>query len=211
MIIPCRNEAGSLPGVLEAVPAGYRSLVVDNGSVDGTAEVARAHGATVIHEAAPGYGAAVHRGVEAVETPILCVLDGDGSLDPGELPALVTLLLEGVDLAVGRRIPEPGTSWPMHARAGNAVLAARLRHKFGLPVHDIGAVRAMRTRALLDLGVEDRRSGYPLELLVRAGRAGLRVQEHPVAYRPRTAGTSKVSGSVVGSAIATWDFLKVIR
>jgi len=211
VIIPCRNEAGSLPGVLEAVPAGYRSLVVDNGSDDGTAEVARAHGATVVHEAAPGYGAAVHRGVEAVETPILCVLDGDGSLDPGELPALVALLIEGADLAVGRRMPERGTDWPLHARAGNAVLAFRLRHKFGLPVHDIGAVRAMRTNTLLELGVEDRRSGYPLELLVRAGRSGLRVEEHPVTYRPRTAGTSKVSGSVAGSAIATWDFLKVIR
>ena len=211
VIIPCRNEAGSLAGVLDAVPNGYRSLVVDNGSIDGTAQVARAHGATVVGESAPGYGAAVHRGVEAVETSVLCVLDGDGSLDPGELPALVALLIEGADLAVGRRIPERGTGWPMHARAGNAVLAARLRHKFGLPVHDIGAVRAIRTQTLLDLGVEDRRSGYPLELLVRAGRAGLRVEECPVAYRPRTAGTSKVSGSVVGSAIATWDFLKVIR
>ena len=211
VIIPCRNEAGSLPGVLDAVPAGYRSLVVDNGSDDGTAQVARVHGATVVHEAAPGYGAAVHRGVEAVETSILCVLDGDGSLDPGELPALVALLLRGADLAVGRRVPERGTGWPMHARAGNALLAARLRHKFGLPVHDIGAVRAVWTRTLLDLGVEDRRSGYPLELLVRAGRAGLRVEESPVAYRARTAGSSKVSGSVVGSATATWDFLKVIR
>jgi len=211
VIIPCRNEAGSLPGVLDAMPAGYRPLVVDNGSDDGTAQVARAHGATVVHEATPGYGAAVHRGVEAVETSILCVLDGDGSLDPSELPALVALLLEGADLAVGRRVPERGTGWPIHARAGNAVLAGRLRHKFGLPVHDIGAVRAVRTRTLLALGVEDRRSGYPLELLVRAGRAGLRVEECPVTYRPRTAGTSKVSGSVMGSAIATWDFLKVVR
>jgi glycosyltransferase involved in cell wall biosynthesis len=211
VIIPCRNEAGSLPGVLDAVPTGYRALVVDNGSDDGTAEVARAHGATVVHEVAPGDGAAVNRGVEVVETSILCVLDGDGSLDPGELPALVTLLREGADLAVGRRIPERGAGWPMHARIGNAVLAARLRRKFGLPVHDIGAVRAVRTRTLRDLGVEDRRSGYPLELLVRAGRAGLRVEECPVTYRPRTAGTSKVSGSVMGSAIATWDFLKVIR
>ena len=211
VIIPCRNEAGSLPGVLGAVPAGYRSLVVDNGSDDGTADVARAHGATVVHEPAPGYGAAVHRGVQAVDTPILCVLDGDGSLDPGELPILVDLIHQGVELAVGRRMPERDAGWPPHARAGNAVLAFRLRHKFGLPVHDIGAVRAMRTRTLLDLGVEDRRSGYPLELLVRAGRAGLRVEERPVTYRPRTAGSSKVSGSVMGSAIATWDFLKVIR
>lgn len=105
----------------------------------------------------------------------------------------------------------PGTRWPAHARVGNAVVAARLRQKFRLPVHDIGAVRAIRRDTLLALGVEDRRSGYPLELLVRAGRAGLRVEERPVTYRPRTAGASKVSGSVRGSVVATWDFLKVIR
>ena len=211
VVIPCRNEAGSLPGVLAALPAGYRALVVDNGSDDDTGAVAAACGAAVIEESTPGYGAAVQRGVESVVTEFVCVLDGDGSLDPGELPGLVALLRSGADLAVGRRLPERGAGWPLHARLGNAVIAARLRRRFGLRVHDIGAVRAARTRALLDLGVEDRRSGYPLELLVRAGRAGLRVEEVPVAYRPRTAGRSKVSGSMVGSAQATWDFLKVIR
>jgi hypothetical protein len=90
-------------------------------------------------------------------------------------------------------------------------VAARLRQKFGLPVHDIGAMRAIHRQVLLGLGVEDRRSGYPLELLVRAGRAGLRVEERPVSYRPRTAGRSKVSGSWWGSTVATWDFMKVIR
>lgn len=211
MVIPCRNEAGSLPGVLAAVPSGWVPLVVDNGSDDDTASVARRLGAVVVTETVPGYGAAVQRGVESVTTPIVCVLDGDGSLDPAELPGLVALLRSGADLAVGRRIPERGAGWPLHARVGNAIVAARLRRRFGLGVHDIGAVRAARTRTLLDLGVEDRRSGYPLELLVRAGRAGLRVEELPVSYRPRTAGRSKVSGSVLGSAVATWDFLKVIR
>ena len=211
MVIPCRNEAGALPGVLAALPDGYLALVVDNGSEDGTASVARGLGAMVVAEPVPGYGAAVQRGVESVTTPIVCVLDGDGSLDPGELPGLVALLGSGADLEVGRRVPAPGAGWPLHARAGNALVAARLRRRFGLPVHDIGAVRAARVSTLLDLGVEDRRSGYPLELLVRAAGAGLRVEELPVTYRPRTAGRSKVSGSVVGSAIATWDFLKVIR
>ena len=211
MVIPCRNEAGSLPGVLAAGPSGWVPLVVDNGSDDDTASVARRLGAVVVTETVPGYGAAVQRGVESVTTPIVCVLDGDGSLDPAELPGLVALLRSGADLVVGRRIPERDAGWPLHARVGNAIVAARLRRRFGLGVHDIGAVRAARTRTLLDLGVEDRRSGYPLELLVRAGRAGLRVEELPVSYRPRTAGRSKVSGSVLGSAVATWDFLKVIR
>ncbi len=211
VVLPCRNEAGSLPGVLAAVPTGYVALVVDNGSEDGTAAVAYDCGAMVVSEPTPGYGSAVQTGVEAAATPIVCVLDGDGSMDPGELPLLVDLVRSGVDLAVGRRVREPGTPWPAHARVGNAVVAARLRWRFHLPVHDIGAMRVARRQVLVDLGVEDRRSGYPLELLVRAGRAGLRVEERPVSYRPRTAGTSKVSGSVRGSAVATWDFLKVIR
>ena len=113
--------------------------------------------------------------------------------------------LWAVDGSTGR------SGWPLHARVGNAVVAARLRQRFDLPVHDIGAVRAARRETLLGLGVDDRRSGYPLELLVRAGRAGLRIEERDVTYRPRTAGRSKVSGSVWGSAVATWDFLKVIR
>ncbi len=211
VVIPCRNEAGSLPGVLAAIPSGYRVLVVDNGSDDGTASVATAHGAQVVVEPTPGYGAAVTAGVDASPPSIVCVLDGDGSMDPGELPLLVDLVRNGVDLAVGRRRPVAGTRWPTHARIGNALVAARLRRRFGLPVHDIGAMRAIDRQVLLGLGVEDRRSGYPLELLVRAGRAGLHVEERPVTYRPRTAGSSKVSGSMWGSAVATWDFMKVIR
>jgi glycosyltransferase involved in cell wall biosynthesis len=211
LVIPCRDEAGSLPGVLAAVPVGYEVVVVDNGSTDATAQVARAHGARVVGESTPGYGAAVHAGVEAAAPSIVCVLDGDGSLDPGQLPMLVDLVRAGADLAVGRRRSTGRSSWPLHARLANAVIAARLRQRFDLPVHDIGAVRAARRDTLLSLGVQDRRSGYPLELLVRAGRAGLRIEERDVTYRPRSAGRSKVSGSVWGSAVATWDFLKVIR
>jgi glycosyltransferase involved in cell wall biosynthesis len=192
------------------MPPGYASLVVDNGSDDNTAAVAREHGARVVHEPIPGYGAAVQAGVEAARTPIVCVLDGDGSLDPRELPMLVHLIRDGADLAVGRRKPVRRSGWPLHARVGNALVAAQLRRKYGLAVHDIGAIRAIRRDTLLRLGVKDRRSGYPLELLVRAGQANLRVDERAVAYRPRTAGRSKVSGSVLGSVVAAWDFLKVI-
>ena len=89
VVLPCLNEAASLPGVLAAMPNGYRPLVVDNNSTDGTAEVARRHGADVVTERRPGYGSAVHAGVEAATTPIVAVVDADGSLDPAELPALV--------------------------------------------------------------------------------------------------------------------------
>ncbi|KMO76012.1 glycosyltransferase family 2 protein [Mycolicibacterium obuense] len=211
VVLPCLNEAESLPGVLAAVPEGYRVVVVDNNSTDGTAVVADRCGATVVAESTPGYGAAVHAGVEAAETPIVAVLDGDGSLDPQDLPALVDDVERGADMAIGRRRATPGLTWPWHARLGTAAVCWRLRSRYGLPVHDIAPMRVARRDAVLGLGVTDRRSGYPLELLVRAAQAGWTVVEHDVAYGPRTGGTSKVSGSVRGSAIAALDFMKVIR
>ncbi|GGG01017.1 glycosyl transferase [Rhodococcoides trifolii] len=209
VVIPCLNEAGSLPGVLAAMPPGFTALVVDNNSTDGTADVARAHGARVVHERVPGYGSAVHAGVVAADTDIVCVLDGDGSMDPGELVSMVDALADA-DLVVGRRRAVRASGWPWHARVGNTVLAARLRQRLNIDVHDIGPVRACRRQQLLDLGVSDRRSGYPLQLLVLAARANWRIVERDITYRPRTAGKSKVSGSVKGSAIAIWDFWKAI-
>lgn len=211
VVIPCMNEAGSLPGVLAGIPPGYRVLVVDNNSTDGTADVARAHGASVVAEARPGYGSAVHAGVEATRTPVVCVLDGDGSMDPRELPALVAAVESGADLAVGRRRPVERSTWPLHSRIGNAVVAARLRRRYGIPVHDLGAMRVVRRQALLDLGVGDRRSGYPLQLLILAGRAHWQITECDITYRPRTAGSSKVSGSVKGTLRAVHDFWTVLR
>lgn len=210
VVLPCLNEEQSLPAVLTAIPAGYQTLVVDNNSTDQTAEVARAHGAQVVHEPRPGYGSAVHAGVVAARTPVVAVLDGDGSLDPAALPALVTELEGGADMVIGRRRPVRGLRWPWHARLGTAAVCWRLRQRYGLPVHDIAPMRVARRAALLELGVTDRRSGYPLELLVRAAQAGWRVVERDVAYGPRTGGKSKVSGSVRGSLIAALDFWRAI-
>ena len=164
----------------------------------------------MVTETVPGYGAAVHAGVVAATTPLVAVLDGDGSLDPRELPALVDDVERGADMAIGRRRATPGLKWPWHARLGTAAVSWRLRTRHGLPVHDIAPMRVARRDALLSLGVTDRRSGYPLELLVRAAAAGWTVTERDVAYGPRTGGTSKVSGSVRGSAIAAWDFWRAI-
>jgi glycosyltransferase involved in cell wall biosynthesis len=210
VVLPCMNEADSLPGVLELVPDGYRALVVDNNSTDDTAEVARRYGAQVVEEARPGYGAAVHAGMLAASTPIVAVLDGDGSMDPRELPKLVDVLERGADMAVGRRRPLPGVRWPWHARLGNQVVCWRLRTRHGIPVHDIAPMRVAYRDALVGLGVEDRRSGYPLELLVRAAAAGWIVSEHDIAYGSRTGGKSKVSGSLRGSFFAVLDFWRVI-
>ncbi|ODQ93749.1 glycosyltransferase family 2 protein [Mycolicibacterium holsaticum] len=209
VVLPCLNEAESLPGVLAAMPPGYRPLVVDNNSTDGTAQVARRYGADVVAEPRPGYGSAVHAGMVAATTPIVAVLDGDGSLDPGELPALVEHL-EHADMVIGRRRAVPGLRWPWHARLGTAAVCWRLRRRHGLAVHDIAPMRVARREDLLSLGVVDRRSGYPLELLVRAAAAGWHVVERDVAYGPRTGGKSKVSGSLRGSVAAALDFWRVI-
>jgi glycosyltransferase involved in cell wall biosynthesis len=210
VVLPCLNEAESLPAVLAELPSGYLPLVVDNNSTDGTADVARRCGAQVVREGRPGYGAAVHAGMMAAETPIVAVLDGDGSMDPRDLPRLVEELDRGADMAVGRRRPGPGVRWPWHARLGNAAVCWRLRSRHGLPVHDIAPMRVARRDAVLALGVTDRRSGYPLELLVRAAAANWKVVEHDVTYGSRTGGKSKVSGSVRGSFIAALDFWRAI-
>jgi glycosyltransferase involved in cell wall biosynthesis len=209
VVLPCLNEEESLPAVLAAIPAGYRALVVDNNSTDETAAVATRLGARVVAEPRPGYGSAVHAGVVAATTPIVAVIDADGSMDPGDLPRLVAAL-DGADLVTGRRRPVPGLHWPWVARVGTVVMSWRLRTRHGLPVHDIAPMRVARREALLELGVADRRSGYPLELLVRAAAAGWRVVELDVSYGPRTGGKSKVSGSLRGSITAILDFWKVI-
>lgn len=211
VVLPCLDEAAALPGVLAALPAGYRAIVVDNGSTDGSPEVAARFGATVVHEPRRGYGAAVHTGLSCASAEIVCFLDADGSLDPAELVPLVAAVSDGVRLAVGRRVPVSRAVWPWHARAGNQVLATILRRR-GLPVSDIACMRAVRRADLLALDVRDRGFGYPLELLVRAADASWTVVEHDVAYRARAAGTrSKVSGSVRGTLRAVRDMAGVLR
>lgn len=213
LVLPCRDEGPALAMLLPLVPAGLRVIVVDNGSRDDTAAVAAAHGAVVVVERRPGYGAAVHAGLEAATRDLVAVMDGDGSFDPAAvLPLLEVVASGGADLAVGRRRPVRRGVWPWHARLGNALVVAWMRRSHGLPVHDIAPLRVARREALVRLGVEDRRFGYPAELLDRAVRAGWRIREHDVDYLPRAAGTrSKVSGSVRGTARAALDFWRVLR
>jgi glycosyltransferase involved in cell wall biosynthesis len=211
IVLPCLDEAQALPAVLRGLPVGWPVLVVDNGSTDGTAEVAAAHGARVVVEPRRGYGAAVHTGLEQARSDLVAFLDGDGSLDPSVLPAMADAVGSGrADIAVGRRIPDSPGVWPWHARAGNAAIASVLRRR-GVPVHDIAPIRIARRRALLDLRIADRAFGYPLELLIKAGAAGWRFAEFDVGYSRRGGGRSKVSGSVTGTVRAVRDMAGVLR
>lgn len=310
VVLPCLDEAAALPWVLSRIPAGYRAIVADNGSTDGSPEVAAAHGAVVVRAHRRGFGAAVHAGVLAAELlatarrlpagghlptvdgsaprrveyglavvdpvtgdtvtldattvpgnpfgtesrrrsaplgtivpsevpgagpagddplrapdtdgypnaapehddDLLCVLDADGSLDPAQLPLVAGPVLAGAaDLVLGRRRPTRRGAWPVHARLGNRVLAGRLHRAAGVPVRDLGPMRAVRRSALLTLGLRDRRFGYPLEMVLRAGRAGWRIAEVDVDYAPRSAGTrSKVTGTLLGTARTVRDMTRVL-
>jgi len=209
VILPVLDEAGAIPEVLGRLPAGYEAIVVDNGSSDGSAEIAAGLGARVVSEPRRGFGAACHAGLEAATGEFVCMMDCDGSLDPGELPRLLALLEQGeADLALGRRRPVRG-AWPPHARLANIGLAALLRRRTGLAVHDLGPMRAARRVELLGLGLTDRAFGYPLEMIIRAGAAGWRIAELDVRYLQRT-GRSKVTGTVRGSARAVRDMSRVL-
>lgn len=210
VVLPCLDEAAALPGVLAALPEGYRAIVVDNGSTDGSAEVARAHGARVVTEPRRGFGAAVHAGLLAAEADLVAILDADGSLDPGDLPRLAALVLAGdADLVLGRRRPMPRSAWPFHARVANRALARAIRRATGVALHDLGPMRVARRSDLLALDLQDRRSGYPLEMLLLAVAAGLRVRELDVPYRPRT-GRSKVTGTLRGTVVAIADMRRIL-
>ncbi|MEU6995270.1 glycosyltransferase family 2 protein [Streptomyces sp. NPDC046465] len=210
MVLPCLDEAGALPWVLARIPAGWRALVVDNGSTDGSAEIARGLGATVVRETRRGFGAACHAGLTAATADIVCFCDCDASLDPSELVPFVREVRDGeADLVLGRRRPRSRGTWPPHARAGNLALARMLRRRTGLRLHDLGPLRAARRAPLLALGLTDRRSGYPLQMVVRAADAGWRVAEHDVPYLPRT-GASKVTGTWRGTWQAVRDMSRVL-
>lgn len=210
VVLPCLNEAEALPWVLARIPEGWRALVVDNGSTDGSAEIARALGARVVVEPRRGFGAACHAGLTAATADVVCFCDCDASLDPALLVPFADEVRSGArDLVLGRRRPVGRGAWPAHARAGNLALARLLRRRTGLRLHDLGPLRAARREPLLALGLTDRRSGYPLQMVVRAADAGWRIAEHDVPYLPRS-GVSKVTGTWRGTWQAVRDMSRVL-
>ncbi|MFC9917444.1 glycosyltransferase family 2 protein [Agromyces binzhouensis] len=211
LVLPCLDEERALPWVLGRLPEGVRAIVVDNGSTDRSAEIAREHGATVVTEPRRGFGAAANAGLEAATAPLVAFCDADASLDPADLPQLVRLVEEGeADLVLGRRRPTSGSAWPIHARLANRVLAARMTRRTGTPLHDLGPMRVARTARLQALGIRDRRSGFPLEMVLRASADGWRIREVDVPYRPRE-GRSKVTGTVRGTLTAIGDMSRIFH
>jgi len=211
LVLPCLNEAAALPWVLTRLPAGVRAVVVDNGSTDGSAELAEELGATVVRCSIRGYGAACHAGLEAAEAEVVAFMDADASLDPRQLVRVTAPILAGTaDLMVGRRRAVSRDAWPWHLRLANAELSRRIRRRTGVVLRDLGSMRAARRTALLELSLSDRRSGYPLETVVRAADAGWRIAEIDVDYLPRS-GRSKVTGTPLGAARAVLDMSKVLK
>ncbi|HEV2345743.1 MAG TPA: glycosyltransferase family 2 protein [Actinocrinis sp.] len=208
VVLPCLDEAEALPYVLGRMPEGYRAIVVDNGSTDGSARIAAELGAMVVTEPRRGFGAACHAGLDAATAPVVCFCDCDASLDPRQLPRVAEPVLAGEsDLVLGRRMPVTAGAWPPHARIANRLLAYRLR-RAGVNLRDLGPMRAARRTELLGLGVADRRSGYPLETVLAAARSGWRITETEVDYAPRT-GRSKVTGTLTGTVQAVRDMNRV--
>ena len=210
VVLPALNEAAAVAWVLGRMPAGYRAIVVDNGSTDDTARIAAELGATVVVETVRGFGSACWAGLQAATADIVCFMDCDASLDPVALPLVAGYVERSeADLVIGARIAEKG-AWPPHARLANRVLAADVRRRTGLRLADIGPMRAARREGLLALDLRDRRSGWPLEMVLRAHHAGWRIRNVPVEYRERE-GRSKVTGTVRGTIRAVRDMGGLLR
>ena len=210
VVLPVLNEAEAIPWVLGRLPQGFRPIVVDNGSTDGSAAIARGLGAEVVVQPVRGFGAACWAGLLAAGGSTVCFMDCDGSLDPQSLPSVTEPVESGTaDLVMGRRRPGRG-AWPLHARLANRYLAQAVSRRCGVAIRDLGPMRAARRAGLLELGIADRRFGWPLEMVLRAGDAGWRIAEVPVDYLPRN-GRSKVTGTVLGTWRAASDMRRLLR
>jgi rSAM/selenodomain-associated transferase 1 len=215
LIIPALNEADCLGPLLAEVPTDQinQVIVVDNGSTDGTAEVAKKAGAFVVEEPRRGYGFACAAGVAAAEGDVLVFMDGDGSFVPDELLDLLQPIALGkADLVLGSRTLNGSQQevMPFHQRFGNRLFAWLLKKRYGLELTDLGPFRAIKREFLLQLDMQEYTYGWPLEMIIKSAQNRSRIFELPVTYRPRFAGQSKVGGTLKGSVRAAYRFIRVM-
>lgn len=209
MILPVLDEAEALDWVLDRFPVGYSPIVVDNGSTDGSAEIAARLGARVVSEPQRGFGSACYRGLINATTDVVCFMDCDGSLDPAELPSVAAPVEAGLaDLMLGARPSDRTRPW--HTRVANRFLTAAVTRRSGVNLTDIGPMRAVNREGLIALDLQDRRFAWPLEMVLRAAECGWHIGEVPVSHRTRT-GTSKVTGTMKGTVLATIDMTRTLR
>jgi len=213
-VIPARNEEGAIGKVIEALPRRLvqQVIVVDNGSTDLTADVARAAGAVVVEDPRPGYGRACAAGVAAAgDAEVILFLDGDYSDFPEEAPGILAPILDGTaDLVIGSRLRgarEPG-ALPLHQLFGNWLVSRLMGLLYGMRITDLGPFRAIRADLLASLGMREMTYGWPTEMMVKAARGGARIVEVPVSYRKRI-GRSKISGTIRGTVLATYYIVGV--
>jgi len=209
VVIPTRNEAGSIAHVLDDIPRPPVTdvVVVDANSTDGTQALAERHGARVVTEPRRGYGRACLTGIENV-TPsdIIVFLDGDYSDRPSELPLLIEPILSGrADIVIGSRLAGKRAkgALPWHSVVGNWTAALLIRLLYRVRVSDLGPFRAARGDVIRTLGLQETSYGWAVELIIRGALAGKVIEEVPVSYHPRI-GQSKITGTVRGSLGAAW-------
>ena len=210
VVLPVLNEYDALPWVLSRIPDGYRAIVVDNGSTDGSAELAKTMGATVVQATQRGFGAACWAGLQAATADIVCFMDADASMDPLDLVKVVDPVRNDVaDLVMGARDAEP-RSLQFRNRIANRYLASQISQRANTPLTDLGPMRAIRRNVLISLDMRDRRSGWPLEMVLRAAHHDLRICEVRVVYRARV-GKSKVTGTLRGTLRAVRDMRRQLN
>lgn len=216
IVIPALNEEAALRQLLAELPRDFADwiIVVDNGSTDATATVARAAGVMVASEPTRGYGQACLKGFKTacnLGAAIVVFMDGDGSDDPADLPLMLKPVQEGLaDMSIGSRVSEGSErgAIPPQARLGNWLVSRMIHIFYGLPVHDIGSFRVVRCSTLDELGMREMTFGWPVEMLVKMARTHYRIVELPIHYRRRSHGRSKVAGSVAGSVKAAYYMLR---